>query len=70
MMWFFWIPVLLLGFLFFRREVGPGVGCMAHTAHDSGAAQATNGPVDVLRQRLARGEITPEEYEKVLSRLS
>jgi uncharacterized membrane protein len=36
--------------------------------HADGHVQVPNGqadPVEIVRQRLARGEITPEQYEEI-----
>jgi uncharacterized membrane protein len=68
MMWFFWFPLLAVPFLLmwaFRH--GTGVGCCG-MPHADGHVQVPNGqadPVEIVRQRLARGEITPEQYEEI-----
>ena len=39
---------------------GPGAGA----AGTEGAAGTRSDPLEILKERLARGEITPEEYEE------
>lgn len=70
MMWFFWIPFVLLPLcviLMFRR--GEHVGCHAMAGHGRMTSPLPTpkytDPVEIVRERLARGEITPEEYEQV-----
>ncbi len=50
MMILFWGGVIVLGFWAIRALSGPGHG--------------TDTAMDVLRRRLAAGEITPEEFER------
>lgn len=67
MMWFFWFPLLLvpLGLLMLWRH-GAGVGCCgAHTEYRQPTDAGRVDPVEIVRQRLARGEITPEQYEEI-----
>jgi uncharacterized membrane protein len=65
MMWFFWFPLVFVLVWAFRRAEGPGYCGMSHT---EGHVQSPNGqadPVEIVRQRLARGEITPEQYAEI-----
>jgi uncharacterized membrane protein len=72
-MMLFWIPLLFIILWAFWRmarhgEVGMGAGCCGMTHNGHSAMQGTPpagqaDPVEMVRQRLARGEITPEEYD-------
>lgn len=72
-MMFLWIPfVFMIAFAIWRMawhgSVGTGCCGMAHSMPDQGAwtqSPGTSDPVDIVRRRLARGEITPEEYEAI-----
>lgn len=68
-MMFLWLPFLfLIPFaMFWMMRSGDGMaGCgMSHTGHTQ--SPSTNGPdpIEIARQRLARGEITTSEYEEI-----
>lgn len=71
-MMFLWFPLLFLIPLVIWwavRPAGAGMGCgMGHAmqSHAPGTPPVgTVDPVEIVRERLARGEITPEEYEKI-----
>lgn len=74
-MMFLWFPLLFLVPLVIwwavrPGEAGAGMGCcgMTHAAqtHAPGTPPAgTADPVDIVRHRLARGDITPEEYATI-----
>ncbi len=52
-----WLPLLLILFIFFR----PGVLENHYRPHgDSGPS----GPMEILRERYARGEINDEEFRQ------
>jgi len=53
MMWWFWIPVLFLIFWLVIRFLDAG-----------NRRPRRDTPVDILRKRYARGEITTEEYQE------
>ena len=54
MMWFIWIPLIILAvWLIFR---------LAKTEHSS--VQKKESPLEILKRRYASGEITSEEYEQ------
>jgi uncharacterized membrane protein len=70
-----WIPFLFIALWVFWRmarhgEVGMGAACCG-MGHDGHAAMHGTPPagrsdaVEIVRQRLARGEITPEEYDAI-----
>lgn len=70
MMWFWIFPLFLLPFaVIMLVRHGAGVGCGVHHGYGvyPAAPQAPAGPdpVEIVRQRLARGEITPAEYEEI-----
>ncbi len=72
MMWLFWFPfffVIPLGIFWLIRGGHPGVGCygMQHSTsmQTPPAPPAGPDPVAIVRQRLAKGEITPAEYEEI-----
>ncbi len=66
-MMFFWF-LFLIPFVIFlvARPYGMGGGCCGWrgTGVQPPAARG-NDPVEIVRQRLARGEITPAEYEEI-----
>ena len=63
-----WIPflVLLAGFAMFfgRRSRGDGSTCSW-----SGMGRDSRDPVDILKERYAKGEIGTEEYEEIRKKL-
>lgn len=76
MMGFWFFPFLLLvlllcvPFMFARHAFGGGCGMSrmygpAPTQPSAPTAPAGKDPVDIVRERLARGEITPAEYEEI-----
>jgi uncharacterized membrane protein len=76
MMGFWFFPFLLLllllcvPFMLARHAFGGGCGMarmqgMTPTAPSAPTAPAGKDPVDIVRERLARGEITPAEYEEI-----
>lgn len=54
MMWFIWIPLVLIAFWFLPRLV--------NDKSSIGSSEET--PMDILKKRYANGEITKEEYEE------
>jgi uncharacterized membrane protein len=67
MMWFFWLPLLFVPFgLLVLLKHGAYAGCRgAHAVYRQPAEAGRVDPVEIVRQRLARGEITPEQYEEI-----
>ena len=73
-MMFLWIPFLILiplaVYWAFRSEPGTG-GCavhhaaQAHTTPQGGPSRVGGEPIEIARQRLARGEISTEQYEEI-----
>ncbi|MEQ6390265.1 SHOCT domain-containing protein [Bacillaceae bacterium S4-13-58] len=53
----FWGLLLFAGFYFMKNYSG------------SANARVQNSPLDILKERFARGEITVEEYEEMKGRL-
>ena len=68
-MMFLWLPLLFLVPLaiFWTARSGSGVGYagMSHAGHVPTSGGSGADPMDILRQRLARGEITPTEFEEI-----
>lgn len=74
MMWFFWLPLFFVVpfFVIMLVRHGAGPGCGMHYGHGMYPTSvvppqgpAGNDPVEIVRQRLARGEITPEQYNEI-----
>jgi uncharacterized membrane protein len=69
MMMFLWRPFLLLMpfAIFWMVRPGTGVGgCgMTHAGQAETPSRGVPDPMDIARMRLARGEITPAEFEVV-----
>lgn len=68
-MMFLWLPFLLLipfGFIWMARS-GSGDACcgMSHSGSTSGQGSTGPEPMEILRLRLARGEITSAEFEEI-----
>ncbi len=58
-------------FIFFLMLVAMGVSVWRRSNHpDANRALPDNDPMTVLKLRLARGEITPDEYEELRAHLS
>ena len=67
MMFFWFFPLLLVPFVVIMLvRHGAGAGCGMH-AHTGVTPQGHPGvdPVEIVRERLARGEITPAQYEEL-----
>jgi uncharacterized membrane protein len=68
-MMFLWLPLLfLIPFaVFWTARTGGGVGScgMSHSGFVPSQGSGGPEPMDILRQRLARGEITSAEYEEI-----
>lgn len=56
--WIFWITVLVLAVFGLRRMGGGNAGADGET------------PRELLRRRLAAGEVTPDEYEERMALLN
>jgi uncharacterized membrane protein len=73
-MMFLWLPFLfLIPFaIFWMARSGGDVGCcgMSHTGPTQSQGPSGPDPMDILRQRLARGEITSAEFEEIRRALS
>ncbi len=68
MMMFFFLPFLfLIPFaLFWMMRSDGGMGCgMTHASDAYTSNPSGPSPIDIARQRLARGEITTAEYEEI-----
>ncbi len=69
--WIFWLALLtliILGIVWMVRQLGGGGNrAQAGTTTPSAPAQT---PEEILKLRLARGEITEEEYERLRRRLA
>lgn len=67
-MMFLWIPFLILiVFLVWRPRADGGIAgcCGGHESHAQTPTPTGPDPVEIARQRLARGEITPSEFEEI-----
>jgi uncharacterized membrane protein len=68
---FLWLPLLFLipfGFMWMMRSDAGGAGCCGMNHASPVAPQGSAGgpePIEILRLRLARGEITSAEYEEI-----
>lgn len=72
MMWIFFFPFLFVipfALLMMMRHGPAGVGCcgMSHSMPMQTPLAPPTGPdpVEIVRKRLAKGEITPAEYEGI-----
>lgn len=66
MMWMFWFPFLLVVPAIMLWRHGTGAGCCgAHESHAQPTDADRIDPVEIVRQRLAHGEITREQYEEI-----
>ena len=62
MMFFLWIPFVIIVFMFgSMARRGASGACMAGRASTSGPDSTS----EILRRRLALGEITPAQYEEM-----
>jgi uncharacterized membrane protein len=68
-MMFLWLPLLFLipfAFVWMVRPESEVARCgPTHPYGHSSAGPADADPMDIARLRLARGEITPTEYEQI-----
>lgn len=68
-MMFLWLPFLLLIPFAILWMVRPGneMGCcgMNHSGHAQTPPAAGPDPIDIARQRLARGEISTSEFDEI-----
>ena len=59
--WIFWLALIFAGIVLFRRSAwGCGLG---RGGHNHGAMEAS--PLEILKQRYAKGEISKEEFERM-----
>jgi putative membrane protein len=68
--------MMLLGGLLLLLLLGMAAGgvllaawLLRHTEHSLTATRAIDSPLDLLKQRLAQGEITPDEYSSLKHQL-
>jgi uncharacterized membrane protein len=68
-MMFLWFPFLLLipVAIFWMMRPGEGMGCCGATHAGHARTPGPNGPdpMEIARQRFARGEITTAEFEEI-----
>ena len=67
-MMFLWIPFLILIPLLFWRSRGDAgmTGCCdAHDARSATPPSAGPDPIEIARQRLARGEINTAQFDEI-----
>lgn len=65
---FLWIPIVVLIYLVATRAGtgGSAVGyCAGHAGHAPASVPTGPEPIDIARQRLARGEITIAKFEEI-----
>jgi len=69
MMFFLWLPFLLLCplamFLMMRSGNGMGGHDMNHAGHAQMQPATRPDPIEIARQRLARGEIDSAQFEEI-----
>jgi uncharacterized membrane protein len=69
-MMFLWLPFLILipfAIFMMARPHSGMAGCgMADSGDTRAPRSAGSDPIDIARQRLARGEITVSQYEEIL----
>ncbi len=74
MMFFLWLPLLLLCplamFLMMRSGTGMGTHDMGHAGHASVPLANGPDPIEIARQRLARGEIDSAQFEEIRRAIS
>ncbi len=59
--WIFWLALIFAGILLFRRGAW---GCASgHAGHTHDGAQES--PLEILKQRYAKSEISKEEFERM-----
>lgn len=67
-MMFLWIPFLvLIALVMWRPRADGGMAgcCGGHESHTPPPASTGSAPIEIARQRLARGEITTTEFEEI-----
>lgn len=64
-MMFLWLVFLIPLFIYLFSGPGEALrgGRVCHTAPPQGPTPRSDDPIAILRRRLARGEITPAEFE-------
>lgn len=74
MMMFLWLPFLILipfAILMMSRSSTGMAGCAVAGSGDTRAPRpAGPDPIDIARQRLARGEITAVQYQEIVRTIS
>lgn len=67
-MMFLWFLFLIPLVFFLTARTGEGAGYWgpaSHPAHAQGDAPIEEAPIEIARKRLARGEITPMQFEEI-----
>ena len=64
-----WIVFLVVGSLFFVRE-GSGLQALFGTKQSSWQEKTNTSAKDILDQRYASGEITPDQYQAMKQNLN
>jgi uncharacterized membrane protein len=70
-MMFLWLPFLFLiplaMFWMMRSGNGDGMGCcgMNHAGNSQAQSAGNPDPIEIARQRLARGEINSAQFEEI-----
>ncbi|MBU4555941.1 MAG: SHOCT domain-containing protein [Actinobacteria bacterium] len=74
MMFFLWLPLLLLCplamFLMMRSGTGMGTHDRSHAGHAPVPLANGADPIEIARQRLARGEIDSTQFEEIRRAIS
>lgn len=60
---FLWLLFLIPLVIFVTAR--PGQGVAYRSASPQGSVPAGDAPIEIARKRLARGEITPEQFEEI-----
>ncbi len=64
MMFFLWIPFLIVALIFGSMAFRGGVPAACMAGHATGATTSDSAS-EILRRRLALGEITPAQYQEM-----
>lgn len=67
--WIFPIVMMILCFLFFRSGIMKRGGLLFGDNNQTNGSNGSQSPLEILKTRYAKGEITKEEFEEMKSAL-